>query len=234
MNKSLIIAILLGSIQTAYAQAVIKAGTAQLGGSVGYFQAKTEAPYSFNAGYGETITTQHTDSKTFNVTPSAGYFVVDNLAIGILAGYGQSTTTSSYDAYSSGNNSQKNKAFNIGGFAKYYRMFSDQFGLAGSLGASYFHSASGYTNSYSSNSEVTFTGGEATLTPSIVFFPVRTFAIGASIGSLRYARGKNTLGSRTINGYPSPYADNELTSTSFGASFGLDQLAFSGTYYFGR
>lgn len=233
MKKLLSISIVLVSAQATYAQAPIKAGTVQLGGSIGYFQTKTEAPYSPNGGNGTSITTQRTDSKTFNVMPSIGYFVADNVAVGILAGYSRSNITHTYDTYSSDNTSQENKAFNVGGFVKYYRMFSDQFGLAGSLGASYFHSTSDFTNSFSS-SELSSRGGEATLTPSIVFFPIPKLALGASIGSLQFLHQKSGLGSRTINGYFSPYADNTLTSSSFAANFGLDQLAFSGTYYFGR
>jgi hypothetical protein len=233
MKKLLSILIALVSAQATHAQATIKAGTVQLGGSIGYFQTKTEAPYSFNAGNGETITTQHADFKTFNVTPSVGYFIADNLAIGILANYGKSSAINSYDTQYIGNEFQNSKQLSIGGFAKYYKMLSEQFGIAGLLGISYFHTAMDFANQYQ-HGEQTSKGEEASITPSIVFFPIPRFAIGASIGSLLYSHQKTDLGNRTINGYSSPYPDNTLTSSSFGAKFGLDQLAFSGTYYFGR
>lgn len=233
MKKLFALALLSGLGSAAQAQTVIKAGTVQLGGSVGYFQTKTDAPYNFNAGFGESITTQHTNSKTFNTTPSAGYFVANNLVIGILANYGKSSTINSYDTQYIGNESQNNKRLSIGGFANYYKMLSEQFGIAGLLGIGYFHTVMAYANQYQ-NGEQSSKGAEASITPSIVFFPIPRFAIGASIGSLLYSHQKTDLGSRTINGYSSPYPNNTLTSSSFGAKFGLDQLAFSGTYYWGR
>jgi len=233
MKKLLALALLGSLASTAQAQTAIKAGTIELGGSIRYFQTKTDAPYSFNAGYGESVTTQHTNNKTLSITPSAGYFVANNLAVGIFANYGKSSANNAYDTQYIGNNFQNSKQLSIGGFAKYYKMLSDQFGVAGLLGVSYFHTAIDYANQYQSGAQSS-KGEEASLTPSIVFFPIPRFAIGASIGSLLYSHQKTDLGSRTVNGYSSPYPDNTLTSSSFGAYFGIDQLAFSGTYYFGR
>ena len=79
----------------------------------------------------------------------------------------------------------------VGPFVRYYKMFSDQFGVSGTLSGGY---QSMYDYRYSGNGnnativEYKGSGSYAGLTPAIVFFPVPQFALSASIGSLGYSR----------------------------------------------
>lgn len=141
--------------------------------------------------------------------------MVDNLAIGINANYIFSNQTDTQ--YSS-----KINQLQIGAFAQYYQLITDQFGFTGTLGA-------GYQNTrFPNGSNEKANGFYAGLTPGLVFFPITKLAIGASIGGLNYSSLTTKL-TGFNNGGP-----NDYQSSTFGANFGLSQLLISGTCYFGR
>jgi hypothetical protein len=213
---------------SAYAQITIKAGTVQLGGGVGYSQQSSDNPQSFYTGSGYVNTTQHTSTKYFSISPAAGYFVADNLAIGINLSHNTNKSAYSYDTNYMAGNEQRTSQFSVGAFMQYYRMFTEQFGVVGTLNASYNHITQ-RSSSSNSFSERKGNGFLTALIPSIVFFPVPKFAIGASIGGIEYgyATSKSTESSVGFN-------DGTSTGSSFGTNFGLSYLAFSGTYYIGR
>ncbi|MFD1871049.1 hypothetical protein [Hymenobacter bucti] len=228
MQKLLITAALSLIGATSYAQTIIKAGTVQLGGSVGYSQQSNDNSYNYYTGTSYLNTTQHAVYKSFSINPMAGYFVADNLAIGLSVAQNNSKTAYSYDSPDIAGGDQRNSQLNLGAFVQYYRLFTDHFGLVGTLNAGYTHGTS--TSTYASGgSRGTSNGFSAALTPSIVFFPVPKFSIGASVGNVGYSHytskiesDNNVLDSGTSNG------------SSFGAGFGISYLTFSGTYYFGR
>lgn len=235
MKKIYLFLLFAASAVGAYAQSPIKAGTVQLGGNIGYSQQNNDSPYTAYTGSNYyTSTTQHYTAKSFSVSPSAGYFVTDNLAIGLNAGYIQATTTYSYDHPSLIGNEQKNKQFSMGGFIQYYRMLTDQFGLTGTLGASYNHTTTNFTAGSFTSSSGTGNGYQLGLTPGLVFFPIPRFAVGASVGSVYYLHNKVTMDNTGNYGYPPSSASSTFTASVFGTNFGLSSLAFSGTYYFGR
>ena len=215
-------------VATSYAQTPIKAGTIQLGGNVGYSQQNSDNSYNYYTGTDYIYTTQHITIKSFFINPMAGYFVADNLAVGLSVAQNSYNTTYSYDTpYLAGNN-QRNNQFSLGGFVQYYRMFTDHFGLVGTLNANYNHGTS--TSSYATGSSRGTNNGFSTgLTPSIVFFPVPKFSIGASIGNIGYSYSTNE-----VEVYDNMLASGTNRGSSFGANFGLSYLAFNGTYYFGR
>ena len=104
-------------------------------------------------------------------------------------------------------------------------MLTDQFGLVGTLGGGYQYNRT--TNVFGpagnmSTNETKQKGYYAGLTPGIVYFPIPKLGISATVGSLAYSWLKET-----------PNASEPVTA-DFGASFGLNQLQFGGTYYFGR
>jgi hypothetical protein len=197
-------AVLLGLAQAVHAQTAIKAGTIQLGGNVGYSRTSQDRQVLLNGG---NIIKETDINSQFSIAPSVGFFVADNLAVGINASY---QSTNQYDA----------RFFQVGAFVQYYQMVSEQFGFTGTLGAGYQHAKYSFSSSDKQN------GFYAGLTPGLVFFPIPKLAIGASIGGLNYSR----LSSKN-NGFS---GSDTYNSSTFGANFGLAQLLFSGTYYFGR
>jgi len=209
MKKHLLWAALVsGGISAAQAQTAIPAGTVSLGGMVGYSRYSNDRP-------------AYTDSQ-FQLTPSVGYFLADNLAVGLDFGYlilkrsYERTNGSSSDVI-------PNEQLRAGAYVQYYKMLTAQFGLVGTLGAGYQHSAaSGYRAIDPDDPDVNIkrNGFYAQLTPGLVFFPTPKLGISATVGYLGYERMKTK--------------SYEHTESEFGAAFGFDQLLFGGTYYFGR
>jgi hypothetical protein len=160
-----------------------------------------------------------------------GYFVADNLAVGIGLGYNSDKTIYSYDTSYITGSEQRISQFSAGAFVQYYQMLTEQFGLTGTLNTNYNHSKQQFFTSNNPNNR-TGNGFSAAVTPSVVFFPVPKFALGASVGGLRYdySTSKPTESSSGSVGFN----DRASTGSFFGASFGLNYLAFSGTYFIGR
>lgn len=232
MKKTLIFAILATAANWAQAQS-IPAGTVSLGGNVGYSRSTSNNSSQSSTGISYS---NKTTSSQFSFSPSAGYFVVDNLAIGINLGY--NAYRDDYTMYSPSpgfalKELDPRTRLQIGAFAQYYKMLTEQFGFTGTLGAGYQNQQ--FQNFGGSNNQTVLTfkgdGYYAALTPGIVFFPVPKLGLSASIGSLGYSRFNYDYPQGT--GITAP-KDYESTFSDFGASFGLSQLQFGGTYYFGR
>jgi hypothetical protein len=84
MKKLFSFVLLTGFAGTVQAQTAIKAGTIQLGGAVGYSRTTEDSPTLTNNGY--PITATYTNSQ-FQIAPSVGFFVADNLSVGITGSY---------------------------------------------------------------------------------------------------------------------------------------------------
>jgi hypothetical protein len=228
MKKLLLTTALNLLIVDSYAQTTIKAGTVQLGGNVGYSQQDSDNSITYYTGANYISATQHTNNKSFSINPMAGYFIVDNLAIGLSVGQSNSKNVYSYDIPNIIGSDLRSSQFNLGAFAQYYRMLTDHFGLVGTLTMGYNHGTSQATYANGGNRS-TSNGFSAGLIPSVVFFPISKFSIGASLGNVGYSSSTSRLDSDTN------VLDNGTNSgSSFGAFFGLSYLAFSGTYYLGR
>ena len=222
MQKVFLMALLSGASAAAQAQTVIKSGTVQLGGSINYFHQNFETTGSNH---------QETTNSNFSVGPALGYFVADNLAIGLSAGFStERNRVNSYSYYNPSFTERKNNTFSVGPFAQYYHLLTEQFGFAGTLSALYTRTRYDYAGINANGSYGSVANGNglyAALVPSLVFFPIPKLALGTSFGSLSY----NYFVSKQLDG---SVLDEESHSTGFGATFGLSQLSFSGTYYFGR
>ena len=133
MKKPLIIALLAASAQLAQAQS-IPAGTISLGGNIGYFRNTIKGSV---AGPNNATNSFETKTSQFSLAPSVGYFVADNLAIGLTLGY--QAYNNPYSTYTPAPSTVRaqldpNTTFRIGAFAQYYKMLSEQFGFVGTLG----------------------------------------------------------------------------------------------------
>jgi outer membrane protein W len=203
----------------------IPAGTISVGGSIGFNTSSNKSEFKIsNNNYSD-----ETTNSQFRFSPAVGYFLADNLAVGLNLGYTATSNkvTRTGPGRTSPNALDASTTLRVGPYAQYYKMLSDQFGVLGTLGAGY---QSSFTPSYGTNSnnviETRGNGFYAALTPGVIFFPIPRFGISASIGTLGYDR---------VSTKRSNDADDATASRSnFGASFGFDQLLFGGTYYFGR
>jgi len=208
--------------QASHAQSAIKAGTVALSGSINFTQSKEQSNSSSYYGGSSTYTFTN---KVFNFNPGLSYFVADNLAIGVDATWGIQELSSKSSNNLASTTYRTTTSLRVGPFARYYHMLTDQFGFTGTLGAGYEHDSQ--PASTSGGSDLKANGFYAGLTPGLIFLPIPRLGIGASIGGLGY----NRLNVKDITN--SSTSDNDTIST-FGASFGLAQLTFSGTYFFGR
>ena len=231
MKKFILPALMAVSVQSIQAQS-IAAGTVSLGGSIGY--SRTTDKESSKVG---TITTSsETKRSEFRFSPAVGYFVADNLAIGLEFGYAAYRQPySSFTPAPAGVRAELDPTttLRVGPYVQYYKMLSEQFGVLGTLGGGY-QSFRGFDYSRGGGNplvvEQKASGLYAALTPGVIFFPVPKFGISASVGSLGYSRLNYDYPTNSGN-KPDGY---EESSSSVGASFGLAQLQFGGTFYLGR
>ena len=234
MKHHFLLLALLGSTATvAQAQSAISAGTIALGGSIGYSSNNIKASGSA----GNNTFTEEEKASQFSLAPAVGYFIADNLAIGL---------SFSYQAFSNGNDYYRtsspgtNRAeldpatvIRVGPYVQYYKMLSEQFGVLGTLSGGY-QATKDLRYSGSGNNAVVqerkASGLYAGLAPGVIFFPIPKFGISAAIGGLSYDRLKYDYPTNSGTA-PSGY---ESSASAFNLRFGLDQLQFGGTYYFGR
>ncbi len=222
MKKSFSIFLLCATASIAHAQSPIKAGTVALGGSINYSHNGEESSSNSNYGYGSYSSSF--SNNILSISPEVSYFVVDNLSVGVALTYNTQEINVKSSPGTSGNSSRSATGVRVGPFVRYYRMLNDQFGFTGTLGGGYEHDTQ--PGSTSASAATKSDGFYAALTPGIIFLPIPKLGIGASIGGLGYTR---------LNVKPDGSANNYTNTTSaFGASFGLAQLTFSGTYFFGR
>jgi len=244
MKKFIVLIALLAAAKGGHAQS-IAAGTVSLTGNIGYNHSNSTNSTSYNTVSGGSpisYSTKTTNSQ-FGVAVSPAYFVADNLAIGLNLGINAASST---QKTTSTNNSgfpspvslpdlDPNTLVRAGAFVQYYKLFSEQFGVIGTLGGGYQHTKSHAYNSNGSSAPVatTFTGNGyyAELTPGIVFFPIPKVGISASMGALAFNHFSNDYPEAVGSTPPDNYEDS---NSNFGATFGFNQLVFGGTYYFGR
>ena len=192
MKKVLLSILCAAAANLAHAQS-IPAGTISLGGNIGYSRSTSNNSSTYN---GTTYTSESTASQ-FSFSPSVGFFVADNLALGINLGYTANrrvyTTTSGNTPSSPITRPELDPTttLRLGAYAQYYKMLTEQFGVLGTLGGG-FQSLHDYAYSNNSSSaaiqELKGSGYYAELTPGIVFFPIPKLGLTASIGSLAFNR----------------------------------------------
>jgi len=158
MNKLFALACLGLTSSFAHAQTTpLTKGRGLLSGSIGY--------RSGDLGDGGNL-------NLFNFTPSVGYFVADNLAIGLNGDLLLQGGTASYD---------RQNMYSVGPFARYYRFVggSDKFALYGQGSLGYRH--------YSGGADL----GYVAITPGLAFFPIPRFGLEASLRGLSYSGNFN-------------------------------------------
>jgi hypothetical protein len=158
MNKLFALAFLGLTSSIAHAQTtpLIK-GRGLLSGSIGYRSDKYRGS---------------DNQDTFNFTPTIGYFVADNLALGLngnLQLLGGNSSVFGQNSYS------------VGPFARYYRFVggSDKFALYGQGSIGYSHYSGGFNFGYLG------------ITPGLAFFPIPRFGLEASLRGLSYSSNFN-------------------------------------------
>lgn len=142
------------------------------------------------------------DFKTsdFEIAPSAGYFVTENIAVGVSVGY----LSSKVDV---GTADVKNSTFTVGAFGRYYFTPASKFSIFGQLGVNYMSYDNEFDPETQTVGEFKGNGFGVKLAPGVSYFLTKNFALEASFGVLGFESTK-------------PDADGAEKTNSF--DFGLD------------
>jgi len=174
------------------ANAQTEKGKFIVGGSVGFNSSKVEGAAKANT--------------SFNVVPSFGYFVSNNVAVGTGVGYTYNKNISSF---------RLSQAFVVAPTARYYVGLSDQFKFFGQLAVPMAFGNSKFidANGVEGNKLETTTSIGVNVAPGFAFFPTKKVSIEVSVNGL---------------GYNNLTAKNELTGNKQKTnSFGLEASTFA-------
>ncbi|KIO74864.1 hypothetical protein TH53_24030 [Pedobacter lusitanus] len=176
--KKLLLSLIAVSALAFTTQAQTEKGKFMLGGNVEFDSNKPNGASKSNT--------------IFNIVPSVGYFVTDNLAIG--TGVGFESSKNHVDALGTvAGFTTKKQAFVVAPFARYYKGITEQFKFFGQLSVPM---AFGNTkvgdndgNNYAKTSKYNNIG--VALSPGFAFFPSKKFGIEFSVKGISY--NDNTL-----------------------------------------
>lgn len=153
-------------------------------------------------------------ASSFNVSPSVGYFVNNNIALGVSLGYNHSNqdyrdVTVDYE--------RKTSTFTAGVFGRYYLMPASKFSVFGQLGVNY---ATSKATIERFDSEDTYNTFGVLIAPGINYFISDHFALEATFGLLSYTTAK-------------PDVDYDIDSTdTFNFGLNLSNINFGLIYKF--
>lgn len=124
------------------------------------------------------------DAKTnaFTISPSVGYFVTPNIALGARVGF---ATTKDSDKVANVTAEEKTDAFTAGVFGRYYWMPASKFSIFAELGAGY-RTEKNTTKTSAAEFESKFNGFNIGFAPGINYFLNKNFALEAKWGVLGY------------------------------------------------
>ncbi|MBB2150709.1 outer membrane beta-barrel protein [Pedobacter gandavensis] len=195
--KKLLLSLVAVSAFTIAAQAQTEKGKIIIGGNVAFDTKKSDAAGAKS-------------NTNFQIVPSVGYFVSDNIAVGTGVGYGYSKTNGTLTEL--GN---KNTSFVVNPFGRYYANLSESFKFFGQLsvpmafGKDKAVDADGHTGAKTG----TTTEIGVALSPGFAFYPTKKIGIEFALNGLNY----NTLRKEDMNGDKVKGAGYD--EFSFGANF---------------
>lgn len=215
-----------------FTHAQLSQGTILLGGEIRFDSRNSEDFDNTGALYDENKTTN------FLVNVRGGYFVADDLAIGLLVGYDSRKNVMENPGtppvlY---RNTNQSSLFNIGLFARYYRMMGEsRFALFGQLNATYGMgetssedmnvNAGGVTVSSKSRGEHNVM--DVSAAPGITFFFSDRIALEATFGRIGY-----TVENRDNFNSAGDQVSNQKTS-GFNLSLNPSNVTFGITFFLG-
>lgn len=212
----------------AAAQAQTAAGTFLLGGNAGFNTGTTTmtpvAPQT---------PARTNEEQNWWVSPNAGYFVTDRLALGLMASRGRMKQTG--DNFVNGGvyqTSQTRTTLELGPFVRYYLMVGEKMGFFGQVAGGYTRMQDEFTApiAYTYSSWQTGKGGFARFTPGFVFFPTTKLGLELTMGNLMYL--SQNWHYRTSVPQPNN-TDYRVKSRNFGANVGISALQVGAHFYFG-
>jgi len=153
----------------------------------------------------EQTTTGNVSETNFGFSPKAGYFINDNIVVGINFEFNQAKTVDSITT-------SNKDVMKFGAFSRYYFTPSNKFSLFTHLGLNY--------NSMNDRmAKYTESGFDAALSPGISYFLSNHFILEATIGKLGFATSKpNVENAKSTNNVE---FNVNLSSVNFGITYKL-------------
>lgn len=199
---------LLGS--GAYAQT--STGSVELSGSIGFSTSTID------------LSSSSSDQKftNFRVEPSVGYFVADNLAVGVSLSY-TSSKRQHENYYGNDFEVKAEERVNTYFVAPYIRKYfplGEKVALhtTGSLGLGKSYSKTEYDHQMYTDFESETRVLKAAINPGITFFPTQNIGVSANFGSLYYLTSKNEQPGNETKIKNSEF-NFDLSSGTFGLGF---------------
>jgi hypothetical protein len=233
--QKLALGALLMSTTMGVAQAQTEAGKLLLGGGVSYLAINDETkPIGAST---TPILNNKSKNESFNFSPVIGFFVGDNLALGLAAVIGSNsqlntqTNFTNTGAQVSSTYKGTNKTYNVGPFVRYYKMMGEKIGFYGELSGGYQYGKykSSYDYPQSNSSTEISRGGYASVAPGLVFFPTEKIGLQLTAGNLSYSKGKSKP-----NDISSNQTDYEKEGSTFNTNFGIQYLTLGASLHLGN
>jgi outer membrane protein len=161
--------------------------------------------------------TSEGDAKTnaFTISPSVGYFVTPNIAVGARVGL---TTSKDSDKVAGVTLEEKSNLFTAGLFGRYYWMPASRFSIFAELGADY-GTEKITTETPVGEFESKYNGFNIGFAPGINYFLSSNFALEAKVGVLGYNSTK-------------PDVDGAESTDKFNIGLNLNDISLGLVYKF--
>ncbi|BDD03297.1 outer membrane beta-barrel protein [Aureibacter tunicatorum] len=211
MKKLFLLAAGLFLSATSFAQ--IEKGKVSLGGTVGFSISESSMiNYDY---YMDEVSTEKT--QLFQLLPSFGYFVSDNVSLGVTTGvmFEKSSQKGSEVEY-------KDRIIAFGPTVRYYKMINENFGFFGQGQFLYTSTQSWASNINASghdSDKLKINGLRIGITPGITYFVSKSVALEASYGFFGYTQSKVK-------------DEEDIKDTEFGLNLDTSSLTFGFQFYF--
>lgn len=216
---------------TQFCFAQLQKGTWSTTGSVGYSQTneKTDAENDNQIKY-------EREYKNLQLLPSVGYFVNDNLELGLTGGYKYwETELLSAFARASEKNTYSTESYSAGVYARMYKFLSNSLAVYGQANANYISSDVSYLfegqnpyNKYMYTNTIDAKSFSASLSPGVSFFVHDRISLNATYGALSYANYNNDhkkeetfFGQNKVSEYSTSNYDLRLDLSSQSLNLGV-------------
>lgn len=190
-------------------QAQTEKGTWMLGGNIGFSTSSSTSKSNGTTVDGPSYT-------NFNISPMAGYFIMDRLAVGLDLNYSSFSSTTK-QKNTAGNNvdlTDKSSDIIVSPMVRYYYMMNDKAGLFGHLGVGFGSRSS--SNQSLVNDAVTTTESPSSSLFNLTVGPGFVYFLNPSIGL-----EASVLYSSMSSSYTPTGASDKVTNASSGVSVNI-------------
>lgn len=214
-----------------YAQ--IGQGTLMLGGSLGFNSTGEQTTTITNPSAPDVKTPSFSN---WNFSPRVGYFLADNLAVGIDLSLGQTYRGTA----TSGSNNENYSSFDlgIGVFGRYYVGISDNFYFFGQANIGY--TTSSWTErvgagggGFQDDDKNTVSGFNVGIAPGLTFFPSAKWGVDLTLNQILGLRMSTSKVETPADALGNQVSDTETKRTDFNIGLGL-MPTLGLHYYMGR